>query len=1245
MHRSLLLLVLLPSIVQAQFSSLRDITSTAAGPQDMVIADLNGDSLNDLLIVGSKGPKLSWYPALISGGFGAPEVIDRNRIGSGFACDVSDLDGDGDLDIVVTVHQFGINNGALVWYRNEGGGSFGPKRFIGSVDLDTAPRVQAVDVNADGLSELIVSERNVGYDLWLFRNFGNGQFGTAELIDEMNSPQMVLPFDMDGDGDLDLICATEGSGLVWYANDGMGTFGPQQVLPDSPAFVRAVFPTDLDGDGDMDLMIAHNNWGRIEWFKNNGPPDFTLQPIIASDIGDMGRICPSDLDGDGDIDVVVTRGQGWMRWYANDGSGVFGPVQYIDISNIANATAAIAMDTDNDGDMDLLTGHYYDRQVHLFTNNGSGVFALPTPLAAPTTEEPLRSLLADMNGDGVRDVVVVSNGDGKVSWFPADGVGGTGDRRIITTNSVGMRSALALDADGDDDMDIISVTGNGLYMSRNQGTGDFIQRVSLSTISSMYDLANGDIDQDGDEDLLLGIMDADGLKIATGNGDGTFNMPVVDGASISWLMGPMLVDIDGDGDLDAVYGDLNADVLDWQANDGSGTFAPAQLIAGADMTFDDVLLFEDVNGDGMSDLLAGLSSEYRIVWFPNMGNGVFGPEQEAPELNEPRELAIADLDGDGDLDLFANSVAYSDFGAHYALNNGVGVFEPFIHIPNVTGYSNHLIAGDMDGDGDPDLIVTDNVQEEVVWYENYYSSAYRIEGRIYHDLDADGVNDPGEPGAVWYSARCQPLNSTDLTDINGGFIFLVDTGQYVISAFGGGNPLWQISSMPASYEVNVSSVQPVVGDLDIGITAVLDTSVIIPSLTLAAGVCSESVNQWITIRNQGTRIEHGRVELDLDPLLEFNGASPAPDVVNGGHFEWSFDLLGYEELQSIVMDVTRPSAAYIGETANSSLAVLRMDDLDNVTDTFRFEWSEVISCSYDPNDKLVTPTGVGNIGMVDIATPFLEYTIRFQNTGAAPAQDVVLLDPLDPAIDVTRLLPLGYSHQPTRISIGPDRELMIRFEGINLPDSSADPLGSQGYITFRAYLLEQLPHTTNVQNQAFIYFDLNEAVVTNFVVNTLVDCSLHSADFEDLGGGLLIATGGNSYQWYHDGVALPDATGPLHQALFPGYYSVAITNEYWCVAQSAAVFISETGIAEHEVRSLRIVPNPARGQAVVYFPFSITSQSKIEVIDLQGRVISVPFDRGQVMCVLDLSTISSGLYLLRAMSEDGAAQGIRFVVE
>ncbi|MBK7966797.1 MAG: hypothetical protein IPK10_17105 [Bacteroidetes bacterium] len=134
--------------------------------------------------------------------------------------------------------------------------------------------------------------------------------------------------------------------------------------------------------------------------------------------------------------------------------------------------------------------------------------------------------------------------------------------------------------------------------------------------------------------------------------------------------------------------------------------------------------------------------------------------------------------------------------------------------------------------------------------------------------------------------------------------------------------------------------------------------------------------------------------------------------------------------------------------------------------------------SYDPNDKQVNPSGLTDTSLYD-----LTYTIRFQNTGNAPAQHIYVLDTLDQNIDESSFQLLAYSHEPQMQIVG--KRVRFNFPNINLPDSVNNEPMSHGYVQYRVRRNESLPIGTQIQNTAYIYFDFNPPIQTNTTTNEI----------------------------------------------------------------------------------------------------------------------------------------------------------------
>ncbi|RYY11866.1 MAG: hypothetical protein EOO36_18350, partial [Cytophagaceae bacterium] len=296
-----------------------------------------------------------------------------------------------------------------------------------------------------------------------------------------------------------------------------------------------------------------------------------------------------------------------------------------------------------------------------------------------------------------------------------------------------------IDNDGDLDLLVPGPADGTVGIRLNDGAGNLSGTTAL-TISTfpIVGLTLGDVD--GDSDLDLVAMDYATLRIWLNNGAGTFSSGSTH--SVNGGAGPVVLgDVDADGDLDVVTVSNKSIIV--RLNNGAGTFSGsyATFLALFTGNYTPVgLTLGDVDADGDLDLVAtgtvGNFGPYVVSVQLNTGAGIFNETQTITNLSNLGSLALGDLDGDGDLDLV---VSYTSRNA-IRLNNGTGTF---------SGVGELALAGagpllaDADADGDLDVITHNGValndgtaNFSTVLPTNTYS--YFPKGIAVGDLDGDG---------------------------------------------------------------------------------------------------------------------------------------------------------------------------------------------------------------------------------------------------------------------------------------------------------------------------------------------------------------------------------------------------------------------------------------------------------------------------------------------------------------------------
>jgi hypothetical protein len=216
--------------------------------------------------------------------------------------DVVDLDQDGLLDVVLA-NRFGPDGGPSYVCLGLAGGRF--RQPCQVVSDGSATTITHGDFNGDGVPDLVVPHRDGGQS-FVYLNDGAGTFVERRAF---GPPQAVIrsarPGDMNGDGLLDLVVIDERTGpAVLYGRED-GSFGAPEPLGEPGVRPYALALEDVDRDGRMDVIVGYVEARPVVWF-NDGPGVFNPAPF-GDDEGTAYGFAVADLDGDGLLDIAVAR--------------------------------------------------------------------------------------------------------------------------------------------------------------------------------------------------------------------------------------------------------------------------------------------------------------------------------------------------------------------------------------------------------------------------------------------------------------------------------------------------------------------------------------------------------------------------------------------------------------------------------------------------------------------------------------------------------------------------------------------------------------------------------------------------------------------------------------------------------------------------------------------------------------------------------------------------------------------------
>ena len=585
---------------------------------------------------------------------------------------VGDLNGDGYTEIVFA------NSGSRKPSQDEEGSYiyWGSGDRYGTHHRSLAPTRSAIgcalgDVNGNGHPDLIfATAEQGGGGLWFFPGSPEGPDLEAVVKVPVNNLQSVRVGDLEGLGRVVLALSKKHLRLFAWAS---GSLVEKKAIPLGGA--RAV-AADLDGDGRTDLVVAGGDRSAILWGKSGWSTDgaLWLPTLEATDVA------VADLNGDGRPEIAFanqlqgTHGDldvaSYVYWGEPWG---YGPASRTDLQTFG-ATAVAAGDIDRDGRLDLVFGNSgsgiqggRDEEIYVYWGRPHRGYS-PAAMTAYPCVMGMATLMADLDDDDHAELLVANSGrhySGQpgASYVYRGGPAGPAleDRLEIPAQEVGSWSVADLNRDGFLDALACDFDSLAIAWGSAEGVSTDPQRVE-GVAKASQNCRLLDFNRDGWLDVLVADVQGERSRVLLGDGRG-FSLERSAWVEAAYVANSEFADLDGDGWLDMM---LTRSYNAFDRNDSWLRIYPG----GPD----------------------GFAQTHRFE-FPT--SGAF-------------DVAVADLDRDGDLDIAVSQYASRDrrnLPVYLFWNDGAGHFSSGRRTDLPAESASGLLAADFDEDGHPDLLV------------------------------------------------------------------------------------------------------------------------------------------------------------------------------------------------------------------------------------------------------------------------------------------------------------------------------------------------------------------------------------------------------------------------------------------------------------------------------------------------------------------------------------------------------------
>jgi hypothetical protein len=679
----------------------------------VAIADVNGDQRRDVLVVNATGLEVRLGAG--DGTLGAPSSF---PVGLGRFLATGDLDGDGALDVVTAADSLhvavlaGNGDGTFGWQTThsvakgpgggvlvdldgdddpdlvcvaeqdnevsvllgDGAGGFGPRTDFATGSWPFA--LAAGDLDHDGDADVVVADFSSAS---LTRLLGDGAGGLVAggTVALPGDPRSLALADLDGDTWLDAVAAIYGAFVVVPGLAGGGFDTPVlHVVADQ---ADGLIVADLDSDARPDIVSVAGFPNRGELRRGLGGFAFAAPMTFNTPRFPRG-LAVGDLNGGGKPDLVSICQSGPIGVHMGNGGGTFGGVQDLPVGQYPWALAC--GDLDADGHVDLVSANSGDATLSVRFGVSGGTFTAPVTLA--TGPQPHGVTLADADGDGHADLVVAERGPGtqassSVGVFLGDGARGFAPRLALTVGRWAQQVAVG-DLTGDALPDLAVACDDflpDLTLLEGLGGGQWGNRQDLSIGTHANGVAIADVTRDGKPDVLLAVYGSNVVSVLPGNADGTyaspFSLPAPGSTSVA------AGDVAGDGSPDLVVTGT-AGVSYFTSLSGGGF---ATRVDHSSVGIPYALTVADLDGDGRVDVATADNwPSNSVSVLPGLAGGGLGAAIAYGGGDRPFGVATGDVNDDGLVDLVSANVESGTVSLF--LNTGGAPWLPWLGVPPTT---------------------------------------------------------------------------------------------------------------------------------------------------------------------------------------------------------------------------------------------------------------------------------------------------------------------------------------------------------------------------------------------------------------------------------------------------------------------------------------------------------------------------------------------------------------------------------
>lgn len=617
------------------------VFNVANSPEDIVVADLTGDGIEEVLVL-NKGPNsISVLTNTGNGILSTLTTILSAQICSGASSLYAGLiDADSNQDLLLSCT--GSGSGEYSFLSGRGDGSFDPAVNVGvSLDENLPVDIALGDFNGDTFLDMAMVSAGTGR---LAVRFGgnDGTFAAPAIYLTDSSPSKVIAADVDNQDGPDLIVVNAGqNNFGVYINNGSGGFSAATTYGTgvAPSGIQVV---DFNSDGFSDVAITNNVDNNLFVFLNNLDGTFNLGIPTSTGLN------PTDLralhlNGDSFIDLAVSNvGDSTISILFGSNNGTF--VAQTPMNSLTNPISLSDSDFNSDSRADLVVVSSGEAKIQVIPGQADGTLGF----LAPVGNNAKSSFGGDFNGDGIRDKAVITQGFNEINLLRGLNNGLFSSLANLSTGGNTPSHGIAADLDRDGNLDIVVSASSGIHVIRvfpGLGGGAFGTHTDYFTQTQPREIVAKDFNRDGNIDIVVTNSGSDSISFFPGNGDGTLGTRADFGSGGAQPVAVDAGDFNGDQIPDLAVANQSGGNVGVLISNGDGTFQSA--VSNTAQAGSNGVVVGFFNADAIPDFAVSNNLAASVTVHMGMGNGNFGTGTSYFAGFDPAGIGKGDFNNDG----------------------------------------------------------------------------------------------------------------------------------------------------------------------------------------------------------------------------------------------------------------------------------------------------------------------------------------------------------------------------------------------------------------------------------------------------------------------------------------------------------------------------------------------------------------------------------------------------------------------